>query len=90
MNRILKIVKNIVIICSVALITVGCEAAMDAQLPPAVIPDRGPDEDFDPGNTKRPVPIKPKRNPGGKIQRPKLIDDLIFQIISTNNASIDE
>ena len=71
-----------------ALITVGCEAAMDAQFP-AVIPDRGP-EDFDPGDTKRPVPIKPKRNPGGKIQRPKLIDDLIFQIISTNNASIDE
>lgn len=89
MNRILKIVKGIVIICSVALITVGCEAAMDAQLPPVVIPDRGP-EDSDPGDTKRPVPIKPKRNPGGKIQRPKLIDDLIFQIISTNNASIDE
>lgn len=89
MNRILKIVKGIVIICSVALITVGCEAAMDAGLPPAVIPDRGPD-DFNPGDTKRPVPIKPKRNPGGKIQRPKLIDDLIFQIISTNNASIDE
>lgn len=88
MNRILKIVKGIVIICSVALITVGCEAAMDAQLP-VEIPDSG-NEDFDPGNTKRPVPIKPKRNPGGKIQRPKLIDDLIFQIISTNNASIDE
>jgi hypothetical protein len=43
-------------------------------------PDDGGIEDIPGGNLKRPIPIKPKKNPGGKIERPKFIDDLLNKV----------
>jgi hypothetical protein len=47
-------------------------------------PQISPDQGLENGSAdpKRPVPIKPKRNPDGKIQRPKLVEDLINKIVT--------
>lgn len=71
-----------------ALTLAGCEAMM--------VDDIAPDNpgfnsgESDDNNPKRPVPIKPKRNPGGKIERPKAIEDLINQIITPGRLSHDD
>lgn len=60
----------------------GCEAALDPSL--LIDPDTsGPTDNSGP---KRPIPIKPKKNPTGRVERPKLVDDLINKIISPNNV----
>ena len=71
-----------------ALTLAGCEAM--------IVGDIAPDNpgfesgESDDNNPKRPVPIKPKRNPGGKIERPKAIEDLINQIITPGRLSHDD
>ena len=39
-----------------------------------------PDDDHGNGDLKNPIPIKPRRNPGSKIERPKFIDDIMDRI----------
>ncbi len=86
--KILNRVGRVFIIGAAALTIVGCEAAFDYN-PGPTTPDINPDP-VTPGGPKRPVPIKPKRNPDGKIQRPKLVEDLINQIVLTNAMSYDD
>lgn len=87
----MKRIAKIAVVLSIMTITLaGCEALsfdVSAPGPDVQIPDNGEDG-ADPG--KRPVPIKPKRNPGGKIERPKLIEDLIHQVITPNRLSYDD
>lgn len=90
MKRILHIFKGIVITGIAAIALTGCEvgAVMD---PPQILPDPGLDDgEDDCAEPKRPVPIKPKRNPGGKIERPKLIEDLINKIITRSSSDNSE
>lgn len=75
---------KIVTLFTALTLSVGCSVdAMDADnptLPNPNDPDDGGIEDIPGGNLKRPIPIKPKKNPGGKIERPKLIDELINKV----------
>lgn len=75
---------KIVTLITALTLSVGCSVdAMDADnptLPNPNDPDDGGIEDIPGGNLKRPIPIKPKKNPGGKIERPKAIDDIINRI----------
>lgn len=78
--------KRVFMILAMAIAVAGCEVG-DMQpsiaYPPINIPpDDGWEDDTNTGSPKSPVPIKPKRNPDGKIQRPKLVEDLINNIIS--------
>jgi hypothetical protein len=86
--KILNRAGRVFIIGAAALTIVGCEAAFDDN-PGPTTPGINPDP-VTPGGPKRPVPIKPKRNPDGKIQRPKLVEDLINQIVLTNAMSYDD
>lgn len=65
-------------------LSVGCTVDfMNTTLPPSSEPNDPNDggiEDSPGGDLKRPIPIKPKKNPGGKIERPKLIDELINKV----------
>lgn len=87
----MKRIAKIAVVLSIMTITLaGCEASFDIAGPvnPDVQIPGGGEDGTDPG--KRPVPIKPKRNPGGKIERPKLIEDLIHQVITPNRLSYDD
>ena len=82
--------KRLLTIALLATAAAGCEvgAVMDSpQITPGTGLDNGSGDWAEP---KRPVPIKPKRNPDGKIQRPKLVEDLINQIVLTNAMSYDD
>lgn len=58
----------------------GCEMALDSS---PSLPSDGNEGNPDFGQgPKRPIPIKPKKGTGSKIERPKLIDDLINRITS--------
>lgn len=80
--KILYKLKRLSITGVIVLTFVGCEMAYDAGPHPVPPPGDGWEDDPNTGSPKRPVPIKPKRNPEGKIQRPKLVEDLILQIIT--------
>ena len=75
---------KIVTLITALTLSVGCTVDfMDTgNLPPAnpYEPGDGGSEDLPGGDLKRPIPIKPKKNPGGKIERPKLIDELINKV----------
>ena len=75
---------KIVTLFTALTLSVGCSVdGMDADnptLPNPNVPDDGGSEDLPGGDLKRPIPIKPKKNPGGKIERPKAIDDIINRI----------
>jgi hypothetical protein len=79
--------KRLLTIALLATAAAGCEvgAVMDS---PQISPDPGLENGS--ADPKRPVPIKPKRNPGGRIERPKLIEDLIHQVITPNRLSYDD
>ena len=70
-----------------ALTLAGCESEV---LDNPIFPGYDSGDNDDNYNPKRPVPIKPKRNPGGKIERPKAIEDLINQIITPGRLSYDD
>lgn len=75
---------KIVTLFTALTLSVGCSVDdMDVDNPPSSLPydpDDGGIEDLPGGDLKRPIPIKPKKNPGGKIERPKAIDDIINRI----------
>ena len=75
---------KIVTLITALTLSVGCSFdATDADNPPIsdpYDPNDGGIEDSPGGDLKRPIPIKPKKNPGGKIERPKLIDELINKV----------
>ena len=78
--------KRLLTIALLATAAAGCEvgAVMD---PPQITPGPGPDNGSgDWAEPKRPVPIKPKRTPDGKIQRPKLVEDLINKIVTRSSV----
>jgi len=60
----------------------GCEMAIDCS---PTIPGDGNHDTLIP-DSKRPIPIKPKKGTGSKIERPKLIDELINEIMSPNSV----
>lgn len=73
-------IKIATIVTALAL-CIGCEVGFDITDPGIPIPDiPTEDNDGDSQNPKRPIPLKPKKNPGGKIERPKLIDELINKV----------
>lgn len=75
---------KIVTLFTALTLSVGCSVdGMDAYNPPSSLPydpDDGGIEDIPGGDLKRPIPIKPKKNPGSKIERPKAIDDILYRI----------
>ena len=75
---------KIVTLITALTLSVGCSVdVIDSGNPPSSLPndpDDGGIEDIPGGDLKRPIPIKPKKNPGGKIERPKLIDELINKV----------
>jgi hypothetical protein len=75
---------KIVTLITALTLSVGCTVDfMGATDPPSsgpYDPDDGGLEDSPGGDLKRPIPIKPKKNPGGKIERPKFIDDLLNKV----------
>ena len=75
---------KIVTLITALTLSVGCSFdVMDTGNPPSsdpYDPNDGGVEDSPGGDLKRPIPIKPKKNPGGKIERPKLIDELINKV----------
>jgi hypothetical protein len=75
--------KRLLTIALLATAAAGCEvgAVMDS---PQISPDPGLENGS--ADPKRPVPIKPKRNPDGKIQRPKLVEDLINKIVTRSSV----
>ena len=80
---------KIATLISVLTLSVECSVNEIAILDPLPSPDPdtpgSPEEGKDPMLPKRPIPLKPKKNPGGKIERPKLIDDIIGNIFTTNS-----
>ena len=81
---------KIATLISVLALSAGCSVNETGILDPlpSPAPDQpsGPGEGTDPMLPKRPIPLKPKKNPGGKIERPKLIDDIIGKIFTTNGV----
>lgn len=75
---------KIVTLITALTLSVGCTVdLMNTGTPPSsgpYEPDDGGIEDSPGGDLKRPIPIKPKKNPGSKIERPKLIDELINKV----------
>lgn len=86
-NRIDMRVKRyrikIATILAMLTLSVGCgELGLGIEdRPGPPLPDPiAPGDDNGNGLPKRPIPIKPKKNPGGKIERPKAIDDILDRI----------
>lgn len=74
---------KIVTIITALTLCIGCEAAFSdvVATPPGGCPDDpGSEDNIGSDIPKRPIPIKPKKNPDGKIERPKLIDELINKV----------
>ncbi len=75
---------KIVTLITALTLSVGCTVDFmgTANLPSPGPYEPGDDgvEDVPGGDLKRPIPIKPKKNPGSKIERPKLIDELINKV----------
>ena len=74
---------KIATLISVLALSVGCSVNEIAILDP--LPSPSPDQPSGPGEgdpmqPKRPIPLKPKKNPDGKIERPKLIDELLNKV----------
>ena len=72
-------IKIATIVTALAL-CIGCEVGFDMNNPGIPSPDIPTEDNGDSQNPKRPIPLKPKKNPGGKIERPKLIDELINKV----------
>lgn len=83
MKRHTKLLRRVAIMAVATMTLAGCEMAFDGTV---TIPgDENPGTDLIP-DSKRPIPIKPKKGTGSKIERPKLIDELINEIMSPNSV----
>lgn len=84
MKRHTKLLRRVAIMAVATMTLAGCEmAALDSS--PTMPGDGTPDTGLIP-DSKRPIPIKPKKGTGSKIERPKLIDELINEIMSPNSV----
>lgn len=82
MKRHLTLLRKVAMIAIATASLVGCEMmALDSAPTAPGDLNNGGGEAEDP-ITKRPIPIKPKKGSGSKIERPKLIDDLIGKILA--------
>ena len=72
---------KIVTLVTALTLCIGCSvdfSVMDPVTEPSQ-PDK-PEDNIPDLFPKRPIPIKPKKNPDGKIERPKLIDELLNKV----------